>query len=97
MADKVCPRCEGSTGLPHPSDTDCFRELDREIADVVRQLRTLTKRKGRLLRERIRERQKTLGRNAREATVRRGRLAGMLGPQGRPVAPLAARRFGRKT
>ena len=96
MPDKVCPRCEGSTGLPHSSDTDCFRELDREIAQVVRQLRTLTKRKGQLLRDRIRARQKTIVRNGNEAIVPRTPLAGVFGPKGRRVAPLAARKFGRK-
>jgi hypothetical protein len=74
---------------------DCFRELDREISAVVIQLRTLTLRKGKLLRERIRSRQKAIARQARNVTAKQKRLAGLLGPKGRPAAPLAARRFGR--
>jgi hypothetical protein len=95
MADKVCPHCDGSVGLPHRSDVDCFRELDREIKGVVAQLRALTKRKGGLLRERIHARQKEISRQAGAVSARQKQLAGMLGPKGRPATPLAARRFGR--
>jgi hypothetical protein len=71
--------------LPHESDEACFRVVDREIAAAIRQLRVLTKRKGQLLRDRIRLKQ-------RQSQNR----AGALGVRGRPPSsPLAARRFSR--
>lgn len=57
-AMKVCPQCKGSLDLPHPTDEECFRAVDREIAATVRQLRILTRRKGKLLSEPVRARQR---------------------------------------
>jgi hypothetical protein len=79
----TCAYCGGSNGLPHRSDADCFRELDREIAVAVQHLRALTRRKGQLLRARIRARQRAI---MTQPPVRR-----------RLSSPLAARRFGRPT
>jgi hypothetical protein len=55
---KACPHCEGSVGLPHRSEADCFRVLDQEIKRAVAYLRSLTRRKSRLLRLRARSRRR---------------------------------------
>jgi hypothetical protein len=78
---KRCPYCESTIDLPHPTDKDCFRAVDREMSAAIRLLRELTRRKGKLLRERIRSRQ---------ATGVRG-----FGRRGRPSSPLLARRLTR--
>ena len=80
---RSCPHCEGTLALPHRSDEDCFRALDREISGAVRLLRTLTKRKGKLLRARIRARQRDISHKAAEARHTQKMLAGVLGPRGR--------------
>jgi hypothetical protein len=56
-AVKRCPRCQSSVDLPHQTDNDCFAVVDRELAAAVRMLRDLTRRKSKLIRERIRARQ----------------------------------------
>jgi len=56
----VCVRCEGALDLPHRSDADCFRAVDREIKAAQTHLRSLTKRKSRLLRLRIQYRQRQI-------------------------------------
>ena len=93
---KSCPRCEGTIDLPHPSDEDCFRALDREISGAVRLLRTLTKRKGKLLRVRIRARQRAISHNASQPRNTQKMLAGAIGPRGRRPSLLASRRFSRR-
>ena len=55
----ACPHCGLSAGLPHVSDTDCFRALDREIKVAMAHLRSLTKLKSQLLRARLLHRQRT--------------------------------------
>jgi hypothetical protein len=55
---KTCPYCKGEIDLPHRTDDDCFRMLDREINATFAYLRSLTKQKGRLLRQRVRDRQR---------------------------------------
>ena len=57
---KVCPYCEGNIGLPHRRDDDCFRMLDGEIKATLAYLRSLTKRKGKLLRQRVQFRQRAI-------------------------------------
>ena len=47
-----CPRCDSTVDLPHPTDDACFRALDREMAVALVQVRLLTSRKGKLMRER---------------------------------------------
>jgi hypothetical protein len=59
-ASKVCPYCEGTLDLPHRTDDDCFRMLDSEIKATLAYLRALTTRKGKLLRQRVRARQRTV-------------------------------------
>ena len=55
---KPCPHCEGSAELPHRTDADCFRAVDREIKTAVAHLRSLTKRKSKLLRLKVHYRQR---------------------------------------
>jgi hypothetical protein len=55
---KVCRHCDGALDLPHRSDDECFRALDHEIRLAQTYLRSLTRRKSRLLRFRIRQRQR---------------------------------------
>jgi hypothetical protein len=59
---KTCSLCERSTGLPHRSETDCFRAVDLEIRATVAHLRALTRRKSQLLRLRLRRRQEQVAR-----------------------------------
>ena len=59
-AHKACPYCEGAVDLPHLSETDCFRAVDREIKAAQTHLRSLTKRKSLLLRQRIQHRQRAI-------------------------------------
>jgi hypothetical protein len=66
---KACPHCEGSVGLPHRSEVDCFRFVDHEIKGAVAYLRSLTRRKSRLLRLRARSRQQIVA--ARRARGRK--------------------------
>lgn len=54
----ACPHCEGTIGLPHRIDADCFRAVDFEIKNAVAHLRSLTKRKSRLLRLKVQQRQR---------------------------------------
>ena len=55
----ACPHCGLSADLPHVSDTECFRAVDREIKAAMAHLRSLTKRKSQLLRARLLHRQRT--------------------------------------
>jgi hypothetical protein len=57
---KPCPHCEGSTEMPHRTDVDCFRAVDLEIKSAVAHLRTLTKRKSKLLRLKVHHRRRVL-------------------------------------
>lgn len=57
---KACPHCEGGTDLPHQSDADGFHAVDREIKATLAHLRSLTKRKSKLLRLRIQHRQRII-------------------------------------
>jgi hypothetical protein len=72
-----CPRCDSTVDLPHSTDDACFRTLDREMAAALAQVRLLTSRKGKLVRERIQTRQRT----------------GLLGTIGRRRAGLPIRRL----
>ena len=56
----MCPYCEGTIRLPHRTDDDCFRVIDGEIKATLAYLRSLTKRKGRLLRQRVLSRQRAV-------------------------------------
>ena len=71
-----CPRCDSTVDLPHATDDGCFRALDREMAAALSQVRLLTSRKGKLLRERIQSRQRD----------------GLLGARGRRLPGLPIRR-----
>jgi hypothetical protein len=62
---RVCLHCDGGIDLPHRSDADCFRAVDREIKAAQAHLRTLTKRKSHLLRQRIRHRQRLVAASRR--------------------------------
>jgi hypothetical protein len=71
-----CPRCDSTVDLPHPTDDACFRALDREMAAALAQVRLLTRRKGKLLRERVQSRQRdgllgTRGRRSSGPPIRR--------------------------
>ena len=55
---KACSHCQSAVGLPHRSEADCFRAVDEEIKGAVAYLRSLTRRKSRLLRLRARTRQR---------------------------------------
>jgi hypothetical protein len=55
----ACPHCGLSAELPHVSDVDCFRVVDREIRAAMAHLRSLTKRKSLLMRARLQHRQRT--------------------------------------
>jgi hypothetical protein len=70
MKAKVCPYCGGTIDLPHRTDDDCFRMLDGEIKATLAYLRSLTKQKGQLLRQRVQARQRAVAatrqRRARE-------------------------------
>jgi hypothetical protein len=57
-AEKVCVHCDLGVDLPHLSDADCFRAIDREIKAAQAHLRTLTRRKSHLLRLRFQHRQR---------------------------------------
>ena len=57
---KPCPYCEGTLDLPHRTDDDCFRMLDSEIKVTLAYLRSLTKRKGRLLHQRVQAHQRAV-------------------------------------
>jgi hypothetical protein len=78
---KRCPHCESTIDLPHDTDEYCFRAVNREMAAAITVLRDVTKRKGKLLRDRIR---------VRQAAGVRGRSR-----YGRPPSPLSVRRFSR--
>lgn len=91
---KPCPYCGATAGLPHQVDDGCLREVDRELEIAVRTLRELTRRKGTLLRARIRARQQMIAGRAGSISATQRRLAGALGPA-RKTSPLAVRRFGR--
>lgn len=74
-----CPHCGSTLDLPHPTDEECFRAVDREMAAAIRVMRDVTKRKGKLLRDRIRIRQVAAARGHDK--------------RGRPPSPLSVRRF----
>ena len=57
---KACPYCEGTTDLPHPSEADCLRAVDREIKAALVHMRSLTSRKSNLLRLRMQHRHRTM-------------------------------------
>ena len=57
---KTCPYCEGTTDLPHPSEADCLRAVDREIKAALAHMRSLTSRKSNLLRVRMQHRHRTM-------------------------------------
>jgi hypothetical protein len=57
---KACPHCEGITDLPHRTDADCFHAVDVEIKRAVTHLRSLTKRKSKLLRLKMHYRRRVL-------------------------------------
>jgi hypothetical protein len=78
MATRTCARCGGSIGLPHLSEVDCVRELDREMAATVRQLRALNERRS----------------LAADISGAQTRFAGSLGLRTRRPSLLAARRVG---
>jgi hypothetical protein len=92
MTPTTCAHCGGSIGLPHVSEIDCFRELDREMAATVRQLRALTNLRSQLLRARMRVRQQPIADRATDISRTQTRFADSLGLR-RP-SPLAARRVG---
>jgi hypothetical protein len=50
---KRCARCDRVLEVVHRSLADCFADVDRDINAAVAHLRTLTKRKSKLLRTRI--------------------------------------------
>jgi hypothetical protein len=89
-----CPYCDATEEVPHLSEADCFRVVDRQLAEAVKHLRMLTRRKGHLLRSRIRARQRAAAVNARIGKSQKA-LAGTLGPQKPLAAMLSARRFSR--
>jgi hypothetical protein len=70
---KVCPYCEGNIDLPHRTDDDCFRMLDGEIKATLAYLRSLTKRKGKLLGQRVQSRQRAVAASRRRRAVSRSR------------------------
>jgi hypothetical protein len=55
----ACPHCGLSAELPHMSDADCFRVVDREIKAAMAHLRSLSKRKSELMRARLQYRKRT--------------------------------------
>ena len=57
---KACPHCEGTVDVPHLSEADCFAAVDREIKAALAHLRSLTKRKSKLLRSRIHDRRRAI-------------------------------------
>jgi hypothetical protein len=59
-AVKRCPRCDRVIDVPHGSAADCFADVDRDIKTAAAHLRTLTKRKSRLLRMRIDHRRRVI-------------------------------------
>ena len=71
---KRCPHCESTVDLPHPTDQECFRAVDREMSAAIRLLRELTRRKGKLFRDRVQSRQATGARGF----ARRGRPSSLL-------------------
>jgi hypothetical protein len=56
----VCLHCEGGVDLPHRTESDCFRAVDREIKAAQARLRSLAERKGHLLRRRMQQRQRII-------------------------------------
>jgi hypothetical protein len=94
MTTTTCPHCGGSIGLPHGSEIDCFRELDREIAATVKQLWALNKRKSLLTRALLRARQQAILGRAMDGSSAQKRPAGVPGPRSRRASPLAGRRSG---
>lgn len=68
-AAKACPHCEGTADLPHRSEADCFRAVDREIKGALAHLRSLTKRKSALLRARIHNRRQVVAARRRARNI----------------------------
>jgi hypothetical protein len=97
MTTTTCPHCGGSIGLPHVSEIDCFRELDREIAATVKRLWALNKRKSQLWRALLLARQRAMLGRATDVSSAQKRLAGVPGRRNRRASPLAGRKSGHIT
>ena len=87
-----CPRCDSTLDLPHATDAACFRALNREMAAALAQVRLLTSRKSKLMRERIRSRQRAIAGKAQDVRNAQHKLAGLLGARSRRLSGLPIRR-----